>query len=86
MPLGQQQKNGTLPANINSLRRSPSPKLYPAPPIPTVANSNYSKDKNYNLSTMPKLSPKNDKIKRNIEDNKANAIQFKLISTEGTVV
>ena len=85
MPLTQ-PNTCTLPVNINNIRRSPSPKSYPAPPIPTAPKLNHPKDKTYNLPTMPKLSPKNNKMKANIEDNKSNSIQFKLISNEGMVV
>ena len=53
-----QEKNfSTLPINI---RRSPSPKSYQAPPIPTMAQPNYMKDKNMNNSTMTRMSPRSN--------------------------
>ena len=53
-----QEKNfSTLPINI---RRSPSPKSYQAPPIPTMAQPNYVKDMNMNNSTMTRMSPRSN--------------------------
>ena len=85
VPLSQ-PNNCTLPVDINNIRRSPSPKSYHAPPIPTAPKLNHPKDKDYNVPNIPKLSPKNNKMKTNMEDNKCNSIQFKLISNEGMVV
>ena len=79
-----QMKNATLPPNISSQRRSPSPKLYPAPPVPTAAKLNHAKSKSCNSPEVTKGQLKNDKSIGDINDN-ANPIQFKLISTEGNI-
>ena len=67
----QETNFSTLPININNFRRSPSPKSYPAPPIPTMAQPNFSKEKN--SSTTAKLSPRSN---AKVNGEKTKPIQF----------
>ena len=75
------QKGPILSLNMNSsVRRSPSPKMYHAPPIPTMAIKTTQ-----NIATIPtetNLSPQRDKTIHTIDEN-ANKIKFKLMSSAG---
>ena len=74
----QEKSFSTLPISINNIHRSPSPKSYPAPQIPTMTQPSSEKNKNVHNSTMARLSPRSN---AKINEQKTKPVQFNF---EGT--